>query len=302
MKRNIIYLTLSFIILSMIFQLNLKSNADFIMEPASNDYNTYSTNSSYNNNVQNDISIDVQPPMSFSYKTKQEIYNLRKNAVAKSIFKNPNYEPSGEVFGQIEDNKPWVSMNACFFGNKACITGDSEESRFVLNPTILVAIEYVYGAYCTTGQYIPNLQAKSIKYSKSKNEIVVTYDKLKHQTLDRNTEYSFKGLNARDLGYKYAYIDKEKSTYNLIFTDKNNNISTNIAEFQDFLHTGGSCGHEGGCNNGSPHQPMLDFENSHRDGTSYQNNKEIYIKLWKVKPNSPQDKPDIVERIIIENA
>ena len=82
----------------------------------------------------------------------------------------------------------------------------------------------------------------------------------------------------------------------------NSNISTNITEFQDFIHSGGSCGHESGCNNASPSQPMLDFENSHKQNAPYEYNKEIYIKLWKNKPLSQNDKPDIVERIIIEKA
>lgn len=249
-----------------------------------------------------DIEIKVNSPIPLSYKSKQEIYNLRKNAVANSIFKNLNYEPSDEVFGQIEDFKPWISMNACYIDKRAVITGPSEEARFILNPEILVAIEYVYGAYCKDGDYIPNIQAKSVKYSKSKNEITVVYEKLINETLSNETVYSFKGLNARDLGYKYAYIDKSKSTYNLIFTDKDNNISTNIAEFEDFLHNGGSCQHESGCNNGSPYQPMLDFENSHAKNSPFQKNKEIYVKLWRKMPNSYNDKPDIVERIIIEKA
>lgn len=249
-----------------------------------------------------DVSINLQAPIALSGKSKQEIYNLRKRAVANSIFRNSNYEPSNEVFGGIEDYKPWISMNACYIDNKAVVTGPSEEARFILNPTILVAIEYVYGAYCKEGGYVPNLQAKSVKYSKARNEITVVYEKLPNETLSNGTEYSFNGINARDLGYKYAYIDKSRSTYDLIFTDKDTNISTTIAQFQDFLHTGGSCRHESGCNNGSPHQPMLDFENSHAKNTPYKQNKVIYIKLWKKMPNTLQDKPDIAEKIIIENA
>ncbi len=281
MKYKFAFFCIILFILCLIFQLNLKSSTG-----TSSDY----------------TEIKVNAPILLSYKSKQEIYDLRKNAVANSIFRNPNYEPSNKVFGQIENFKPWVSMNACFIDNKAVVTEPSEEARFILNPEILVAIEYVYGAYCNAGDYVPNIQAKSVRYSKSKNEITVVYDKLINETLSNNTVYSFKGLNARDLGYKYAYIDKSKSTYNLIFADKDTNISTSIAEFQDFLHCGDSCRHEGGCNNGSPRQPMLDFENSHVKNTPYQKNKEIYIKFWKKMPNTLQDKPDISERIIIENA
>ena len=81
-----------------------------------------------------------------------------------------------------------------------------------------------------------------------------------------------------------------------------NNIGNSVVEFQNFLHTGGSCKHSSGCNNGSPFQHMLHFENPHVDSMPYKNNKEIYIKLWKNKPNSKYDTPDIVERIIIKRA
>ena len=41
-----------------------------------------------------------------SYKTKEEILNLRKNYVNNSIFASKNYKPSEELFGQIVDGKP----------------------------------------------------------------------------------------------------------------------------------------------------------------------------------------------------
>ena len=47
--------------------------------------------------------IYIAQPIPLSYKSKQEIYNIRKNAVKKSIFNYDYYEPSNEVFGQIED-------------------------------------------------------------------------------------------------------------------------------------------------------------------------------------------------------
>ncbi len=262
-------------------------------------------NYNHNNTLDNinEQNIKVEQPIPLSYKSKQEIYNLRKNAVKKSIFNSGNYEPSEEVFGQIEDRKPWISMNSCMLNDnlKSIITGASEESRFILNPSALVQINFPFSNWCEQGQYKPHLTLKSIKYIRNENEIIVTYEKLNQETLSNNSYFSFCGINARDLGYKYAFVDTQKSTYNLQFVNTIN-ISKNVAEFQDFLHKGGSCGHESGCNNASPSQPMLDFENSHKPNTPYEYNKEIYIKLWKNKPLSPSDKPDIVERIIIEKA
>ncbi len=269
----------------------------FIINKAFAEYNYTNT---YYNNEQN---IYVAQPIPLSYKSKQEIYNIRKNAVKKSIFNYDYYEPSNEVFGQIEDGKPWISMNCCILKDnpRSNIAGASEEARFILNPTALVQINFPFSLWCKQGQYKPYIHLKSIKYIKDKKEIIVTYEKLNQDTLSNNSYFSFCGINARDLGYKYAYVDSQKTTYNLQFVNSSN-ISNHIVEFQDFLHTGISCKHEGGCNNGSPAQPMLDFENSHRANSPYEYNKEIYIKLWKNKPISPNEKPDIVERIIIEKA
>ena len=60
---------------------------------------------------ENIINVEINHPTPLSYKTKKEVYDLRKKYVKKSIFDIPNYEPSDEVFGGIEDNKPWISTN-----------------------------------------------------------------------------------------------------------------------------------------------------------------------------------------------
>ncbi len=253
-------------------------------------------------NLNTEINIPVNAPVPSSYKTKAEVYNLRKNAVENSIFKNSDYEPSEAVFGQIEDGKPWISMNACEIDGHSHTDGVSEESRFILNPTVLVAIICDFGKrYCEDGKPLIHLMPISIKYLEPKKEIIVTYNKLNRYTLNNNTYYQLNGLNARDFGYKYVYIDKEKTTYDLIFINEKN-IGNEVVEFKNYIHAGGSCGISGGCNNGSPNQPMLNFENSHQWGTPYKQYREIYIKLWKNMPKSPYDEADINERIIIINA
>lgn len=293
------------------FVLILAAASLVLINKAAAGYNEYSVSSgyasggdSYNNSMGSSLSvIPVNYPLSLSYKSKAEVFSLRKAAVQKSIFKNPDYQPSDEVFGQIEDGKPWISMNSCLQEDtrKTEISGPSEEARFIMNPTALVMINYPFGNWCKAGEYEPHENVSSIKYDSSKNEIIVTYEILNFPTIDNDAFYEFYGLNARDLGYKYGYIDKSKSTFDLQFVNPKN-IGNSIVEFQNYLHTGGSCKHETGCNNGSPFQPMLHFENPHRNNTEYNNNKEIYIKLWKNRPNSVYDKPDIVEKIVIEQS
>ena len=66
---------------------------------------------------------------------------------------------------------------------------------------------------------------------------------------------TLQGLNAKDFGYKHGKI------YNLYNISMRNtpNASEHFYEFADYIHLGGSCKKEGGCNNISPYQSELDF-------------------------------------------
>ncbi len=239
--------------------------------------------------------IPVNPPVPLSYKTKNEIYDLRKQYVKSSIFANDLYVPSEYVFGQIQDNKPWISTYRCHQeGKPSHIDGDSEESRFINNPSILVGLDFPYGF--VEEKDLPRcsslLLAKKVQYDKNKNEIIVEYPSQMVASTG-NSSYMLKGLNAVDFGYKYAYIDKKQSK-NIVRFIERNNITNRVVEFYDFIHLGGSCGVEGGCNNGSPRQPMVEFKYFPNEGEHV-----LYIKLWKDKPLTPSQPADISEKIII---
>ena len=244
--------------------------------------------------------IHFNQPRNLNYSSKEEIYKQRKLDVFGSIFSDLSYEPSEEVFGQIESNKPWNSMKQCKYKvtNESDIDGPSEEARYINNPELLVAPEYAfYDYYCgeRSTQEVPYSRPLKITYFKDRNTIEIVYGGLPYCTQKGKTWYSLKGLNARDLGYKYAYIDKEKTTLDIDFVEETN-ASNSIVEFQDFIHVGGSCGHEGGCNNASPNQPPLNFYYScDTNKKGYDRNKIIYIKLWKNKPSSPTEPADMVE-------
>lgn len=251
------------------------------------------------------IDIQINPPTELSYKLKENIYASRIDYVQNSIFHSGNYHPSDEVFGSIESGKPWIANDICKdWQTKALkIDGPSEEARFINNPTILVAIEYPFSfsnfddvSWCTNS--ISTISPTKITYQKSKNEITVSYKRLPFETENNHSFYTFNGVNARDLGYKYAYIDQSKTTYDKIIFQNDRNISKGIIEFQNFIHLGSSCKVPGGCNNGSPRQTYLEFKQQDTDYS--QSNGEIYIKLWHKKPSSPSQKADIIEKIIIE--
>lgn len=248
--------------------------------------------------------IDVNYPVSLSYLTRKNVQDLRKRYVSQSIFDSTGYEPSDFVFGQIEDKKPWMSTNMCDkSGQKGHnINGPSEESRFIVNPTMLVAIEYpFYLDHINDLKWCESQEAmmlpKSISYSGPNKEITVTYISFPI-VIQNNSFYQFNGINAKDLGYKYFYVDESKSTYKLQYSN-DNNPSKEVMEFKNFIHLGSSCGVEGGCNNGSPRQPAFEF--TYTSDKYTQQNARIYIKLWKERPSSPKDPADINEIIIFEN-
>lgn len=234
--------------------------------------------------------IPVNPLSSFSYKSKQEVFDERKKYVSTSLFAYPGYEPSDEVFGEIEDGKPWISIS---FGKKngmSDVEGLSEESRFINNPSVLVAADY--NGVIRSGDEIErynyrNTMPSSIKYIQSENLIEVVYP-----TMHLKGRYRLDGMNARDFGYKYARLDNNKSKN--VYMQDFNSIATDIVEFKDFIHTGGSCGVPGGCNNGSPLQPMLIFKYPDQTWEVV-----LYIKLWREKPSSYDEPADINEKIII---
>lgn len=247
----------------------------------------------------------VNQPIGLSGKSKDEIYNIRKKYVSQSIFAAPDYEPSDEVFGGIESGKPWIENNICkepdnssaMRHNKA-----SEETRFINNPALLVAIEYPFSfsdypneEWCADPEN--NLIPDSIQYDGDKKEITVYYTMLPFKIHDNFSFYQFNGINARDLGYNYAYVDKGKSTFNVKFTDSNN-MGNSVISFQNYIHLGSSCGVSGGCNNGSPRQSFLEFRYE-EDDYSDEYDGTIYIKLWKSQPASYTDTADITEKIII---
>ena len=238
--------------------------------------------------------IPVRDLVPLSGTSRQFVFDLRKEAVAASPFAQEDYKPLDAVFGGIVSGKPWYALSICRLQEHALTDGPSEETRFINNPTALVALtpSFIYinhtrYAWCTKSDY--NTLIQKITFDGPRKEITVTYLDLP------DYRYLLNGINARDLGYPFAYIDKARSTYDISFPQENN-IGANVYEFRDFIHVGGSCSVAGGCNNGSPYQPEAEFE---KPAVSSCSPREIYLKLWKERPQTPQDEPDLVERMII---
>lgn len=242
--------------------------------------------------------VPVRAPVALSGASRKEVFDLRKDAVLKSPFAQENYRPLDAVFGQIESGKPWYALTLCRGQKQAETEGLSEETRFINNPTALVAINpnIVFITenkdWCFKDDY--NSIMQKITYDGPNKEITVTYLDLPLEVKNR-APYELNGTNARDLGYPFVYVDMARSTYKISFR-QTPNASTDVYQFRNFLHTGSSCDVPGGCNNGSPNQPEVQFDKPLKNSRWP---REIYLKLWKERPQSPEDEPDLVERIII---
>ncbi|MGN0018976.1 MAG: hypothetical protein ACI37S_08050 [Candidatus Gastranaerophilaceae bacterium] len=238
-------------------------------------------------------SIPIVPMSDLNGKSKIMILAQRKLYVESTIFKNRNYRPSMEVFGMIDDKKPWLGIEAltCKGKGPSAYLGLSEESRYLNNPTMLVGLDRVNfdekpKNLCSPVDY---LMPVKINYSKDDNMIKVVFEVSQYKgELGRN--FLLKGLNAKDLGFKYAYADKID---NVVFIKQDGNISDDVYEFKDFIHVGFACGVKGGCNNGSPYQKELQYSVINYPA-------EIHLKLWKKLPKNKNAEGDINYLIILK--
>ncbi|MBO5997896.1 MAG: hypothetical protein J6P93_05165 [Alphaproteobacteria bacterium] len=235
------------------------------------------------------ITFPINPPREYDFKKKKEIFSVRKKMLKEyPVFYSGKYEPTSSVFAQIEDGKPWWGLQGieCKGPGEKSIDGPSEESRFIDNPFLLVGIDQA-GAYndgpnahCS-GRYP---KPSNLKLNKEKRAFSVEY------TLPSKwSEFDLAGRNAVDFGVPYVYADKVSGVE---FTSSSN-VSTDVYQFKDFIHVGGSCGYPGGCNNGSPHQPEIVFRPKRKTG-------RIHLKLWRQRPNSKDDPADMTFDIKIK--
>lgn len=105
-------------------------------------------------NLSGNFYLTINPLSEYDFLSKEEFYNLRRKFVKTSLFGTSFYNPSKEVFGQIESSKPWygITYSGCItktLGTPNAYAGLSEESRFVNNPNILVGV--------TSGSYNANI-------------------------------------------------------------------------------------------------------------------------------------------------
>lgn len=251
-------------------------------------------------------SFPINSPRNLNFKTNEEIFRVRKKMISTyPIFFKGKYEPqTRSVFRQIEEKKPWWGLKGlmCYGPGNLAIEGESDESRFIDNPFLLVTVEEGHALVLLKDKGNCPLsypKPTKISFDSDKMTFYTSYNVSSHDKVISNVAranhmksakmtYSFHGRNAVDFGVPYIYATSFK---NLHFSNSNN-ISKSVYKFKDFIHLGGSCGYPGGCNNGSPHQAETDFQIDKYPAS-------ISFKLWKHKPASVNEKADLTYEIRI---
>jgi hypothetical protein len=232
-----------------------------------------------------EIPISLNPLLKYDGFTKNQIYDLRRLAIAEHPeLAGAGYEPSGYVFSSIEDGKPWWGLEGIYFygdgpnGN----AGESEESRFLSNPFLLVGIRESmarrggrpdgstnYYPYPTRLLWNPTESSARAEYSVS-GYFDFTANHSYPPEYRRQLEFVL--YNARDLGFGYFAIDRGRSKGLVPVRDSDEPRSA-----RQFIHRGPSCGVPGGCNNMSPEAKEFLFDASAVPATAV-------VKLWRAKP------------------
>ncbi len=236
--------------------------------------------------------------------TMEQLYSLRSNAVYRNrSFLSDTYEPSDAIFGMCESKKPWWGVWGMhiFREGSHAIDGPSKESDYIQNPFRLVAAEannigmWNRNAVSDADMRNPSFpflwESGPVTFNAKLSSAEVTYDISKYnasvlamQSRLRHhgpiTGFSLIAYNARDFGFRYMYLDPQKSPG----VRRWRNVRA--VQINQFLHCGGSCGYPGGCNNMSPH--VEEFDNNELLKLPAR----AFIKLWKDEPESVGDAPD----------
>jgi hypothetical protein len=238
------------------------------------------------------LRIPYNAPQEFDGATKAQVLSVRSQAVLQQPFliKNGAYSPDDAIFRQLEDGKPWWGLEGEYVtgpANNHGPDGASEESRFILNPFLLVAPDFYPPTALGKPGALP-CEPKSLVWAPKLALAEVTYSSA---CVQQNTAQVFDlvAYNAKDLGLPYLAVNWENST-NL---DQKNKAETPYKNLQ-YLHRGPSCQYPGGCNNMSPRTPPIE----HFMFTQPQGSMEVW--LWQERPQNRHTTPDFRFRIKID--
>jgi len=261
-----------------------------------------------------ELAIALAAPQELDGLPREKVLDLRRAAVARyPDLLAGDYVPAPAVFGQIEDGRPWWGMPGQFYygAGERSIAGPAEESRFILNPYLLVAAEFSGLSMWSSGRvalawdraritaeqvaqpgFPLTCSPRSLHWWPAAAYAMVTYDVsacvaainawalVPFETTD--AQFDLIAYNARDLGFDYLYVSFADSTG----IGQADPPSAPIA-IRHYLHRGDSCGYPGGCNNMSPHTPEIEGLAVRRLPA------RATIRLWRAQPAGAAQAPDM---------
>lgn len=251
------------------------------------------------------ISVPISDLEEFSWMSKNDILKKRQEAIETSplidLIGN-DYTPNPEVF-QIEDNAPWIGAYeiSCYGekGNNKISEGVSRDSLGILNPELLLYTEVLAYHFSDKGNGcspVDYLIPYYVEYDSDKRLITAHIDYIAFFRKNKSFyNVSLMDANAHDLGYNYIFaeIDKKNKADDFMWKSSKN-VANSVVRTKGYYHFGTNvCQGLGGCNNYSPAQPEYDFRFIKLPF-------EVCFKLWKNKPNSPEDEADIYYCLIFE--
>ena len=250
-------------------------------------------------NVINDINLEsnnedipVNPVMNFNGMGGEQILNLRKININQAQSLMPaNYEPSDKIFAQIQNDKAWWGLlGVSYYGpGKNSILGNSKESRFILNPYLLLGMDETGAHPVAVGSALPpeEIYPKAVRLAWDKGgkwaHVVYNVSDYYRTAMKYNfaegKNFFISDYNARDFGFNYLTIDSKHSINISAATDQ-------VLPIIQYIHVGGSCGYPGGCNNSSPWQEALKIQWVELPA-------RLYLKLWRSTVSDPSQKSDM---------
>jgi hypothetical protein len=260
------------------------------------------------------VEVPLASPSELDGMSRADVFRFREYAVGPqpALLVGP-YQPSAGVFGQVEDRRPWWGIaGQYFYGNgERSAEGPSEESRFIGNPFLLVAAEFVGLSIYTQGEHPlqwdrarigdrqlldpnfpfycrpegllwwPRLARAEVTYRLSGHLALLNRWLVRPLSLE-DASFDLVAYNARDLGLDYLYMAPQESSHITRAGDK-----ASLAAIRQYLHRGGSCGREGGCNNMSPYVAELS------DWQIEALPARAVILLWRTRPGSVSTPADM---------
>lgn len=250
-------------------------------------------------------SIPINPPQRFNYLLRSEIIRQRTNAVMTwpSLVEG-NYVPTPAIFDEITDSKPWWGMAGQYIWGEGerSIEGAAEESRFILNPFLLVAANpwtaKIWNSELITADDLSNPDfpytwtPQELRFWPKMRMAQVIYDvtafnaRLKSldsklEKTEQNVRFGLVAYNARDFGYNYLMLSPLLSS-----NVENTHKAKGAVEIKQYIHTGDSSKFPGGCNNMSPAMDQIDQLLVTKLPA------RATVLLWKSRPAFIGDPPD----------